>query len=74
MHFWLPGRNLIVLNSDKVANDLLQSRSTKYSSRPYVPVFDLYVPMAEVHALLSDVIEGWDGEMSHHSNLTGESW
>jgi hypothetical protein len=74
MHFWLPGRNLIVLNSDKVANDLLQSRSTNYSSRPYVPVFDLYELTAEVRDLLSDIIEGWVGAMLPRSNLMKKSW
>ena len=40
IHLWTPGRNIIILNSDKAATDLMHSRGAKYSSRPYVAAFD----------------------------------
>jgi hypothetical protein len=42
MRLWIPGRNMIVLNSDKTSKDLLQSRGSKYSSRLQSVVFTMY--------------------------------
>ena len=40
------GRHIVILNSVKVANDLLDQRSAVYSDRPYIPMLEeksLYV-------------------------------
>lgn len=42
MHFNIVGKNLIILSSQTAAYDLLEKRSSIYSSRPRFPVFELY--------------------------------
>lgn len=44
MHFNILGKSIIVLSSNAATADLLDKRSTIYSSRPDFPVHELYVP------------------------------
>lgn len=37
------GKSIVLLNSERVANDLLDQRSTIYSDRPSLPFFDMLV-------------------------------
>lgn len=37
----LPGKTLIILNSEKAALDLLERRSAIYSDRPRFPFYDV---------------------------------
>lgn len=39
------GKDIVVLNSEQAANDLLDKRSANYSDRSYMPVYDLYVSL-----------------------------
>ena len=41
MHFNILGKSLIVLSSQSATYDLLEKRSSVYSSRPTFPVFQL---------------------------------
>jgi hypothetical protein len=42
MHFWIPGQSLLVISSDAVADELLNKRGAKYSSRPRLPLYEMY--------------------------------
>ena len=50
---------MIILNSYSAARDLFDKNSPFFSGRPYVPVFELYVP----HAFVTTV------GMTPHDNL-----
>ena len=41
----LLGKDIIILNSEKVAKDLLENRSKNYSDRPYLITWDLLGPL-----------------------------
>lgn len=43
MRVWVPGRSIIVLNSEKAANDVLEKAGIKHSSRPSLTVLTLCV-------------------------------
>lgn len=43
MHFSLPGKSIIVLNSNEAAKELLDRRSVTYSDRPSFPSYQLCV-------------------------------
>ncbi|KAJ7237821.1 cytochrome P450 [Mycena rebaudengoi] len=42
VHAHVLGKHIIILNSHKVASDLLEKRSHIYSDRPYFPMMDLF--------------------------------
>ncbi|KAJ3575773.1 hypothetical protein NP233_g871 [Leucocoprinus birnbaumii] len=50
LHFQGAGMNLIILNSEQAADDLLNKRSAIYSSRPFMSILDM---------------TGWDWMMAH---------
>ena len=41
LHFRAYNQHIIVLNSEETAVELLERRSAIYSSRPFVPMWDL---------------------------------
>ena len=41
----LLGKDFIIINSIKVAHDLLERRSAIYSERPYIPANELWVTL-----------------------------
>ena len=43
MSFKVLGQTIVVLNSHKVARDLLEKRGTIYSDRPALPSFEMCV-------------------------------
>lgn len=43
VHLLALGKNIMIINSDKVANDLLDKRGTIYSDRPYHPIHEMCV-------------------------------
>lgn len=43
MHFNILGKSIVILNSEKVANDLLDKRSAIYSDRPPLPFHQMSV-------------------------------
>ena len=43
VHSRLFGKHIIVINSEKIAKDLLENRSWNYSDRPYLITNDLSV-------------------------------
>lgn len=49
----LLGKDIIVLNSEKIAKELLQNRSGNYSDRPYLITNELSVLHPSHHALVS---------------------
>jgi hypothetical protein len=50
MNLWIPGRQIIVLNSDEAANDLLNKQSSIFSSRPSMPIYEMCV-LLDVYAI-----------------------
>lgn len=44
------GRPIIVINSARVAHDLLDKRGANYSSRPRFVLFEVYVPCPHIQA------------------------
>lgn len=43
VHVRMLGQSIVILNSIEATNDLLELRSHKYSSRPYIPMVHEYV-------------------------------
>ena len=41
LHFNVLGSHVIVVNSEEIANDLLEKRSGIYSDRPEMPLMDM---------------------------------
>lgn len=74
IHLNVIGQPIIVLNTEKAANDLLQKKGKIYSERPYMPMQEMrvfpplsgFVPDFELHRL------GW-GDMLTFLN-TGDSF
>ena len=65
MHFNILGRSIVVLSSQRAAQDLLDRRSANYSSRPDFPVHELYAAsrLARTHTrLITPNSVGW-GDM-----------
>ena len=46
------GRDIVILNSADVALDLLEKRSSVYSDRPYLPMFELSVDTPSIYRIL----------------------
>lgn len=63
MHLSALGQSIIVLGSLKAANDLLDKRSAKYSSRPKFTMLPLCVsPLKKSPAPFDGTtLLGWDG-------------
>lgn len=45
----LLGRDIVIINSELVAKELLENRSRNYSDRPYLVTRDLQVPLSMSH-------------------------
>ena len=41
VHSRLLGQDIIIINSENIAKDLLENRSRNYSDRPYLFIIDL---------------------------------
>ena len=46
VHSRLFGKDIIILNSEKIAQDLLENRSGNYSDRPYIITNEMLVPFS----------------------------
>ena len=47
------GQTAVIVNSAKIARDLLEKRGSIYSDRPVVPALELYVLFSSIHDSLS---------------------
>jgi hypothetical protein len=66
MHLKFPKRDFIILNSAEAAIDLLEKRSTFYSDRPRMMVFELFAlnPMSQPLAYSGPYLEWAGGQCS----------
>jgi cytochrome P450 len=73
LSFQLFGQVIVVLNSAKVAKDLLEKRSAIYSDRPPLPIYDMCVLNSSVLVFrLTSIRMGWDWVLALARN--GELW
>jgi len=73
LSFQLFGQVIVVLNSAKVAKDLLEKRSAIYSGRPPLPIYDMCVLKISALVLRLTLIRmGWDWVLA--LARSGEFW
>jgi hypothetical protein len=56
------GIDLIIINSETIARELLDKRSANYSSRPVIRTNELYVLLVFIQSVLHPLtMQGWTG-------------
>jgi cytochrome P450 len=70
MHISVLGEHLIIINSQKVAEELLEKRSRNYSDRPEIPVMHMYDPCSPRDSKSCFDRNGWQVNMGlkHYGN------
>ena len=59
LHSRLLGKDIIIINSEKVARDLLENRSTNYSDRPYLITNELSVFVQALYCQSDPLSKVW---------------
>ena len=66
----LFGKDIIIINSEKIAKDLLENRSRNYSDRPYMITTEMSVHHSLSYRQSQSIIQGVDWIFMPHYCLT----